>query len=118
MDGKHQSPLQISKSRRIKGFDENVGQLSLGVYVSHLNVPLLYIISQEVVFPLNISHLFMEDWIFATEMALVLSHMRETLSNLTPKSFMVCTIQRICEQQLTTATYSASVVDCATDDCF
>jgi hypothetical protein len=76
MDGKHQSPLQIRKSRRIKGFGENVGQLSLGVYVSHLNVPLLYIISQEVVFPLNISHLFVEDWIFATEMALVLSHMR------------------------------------------
>jgi hypothetical protein len=38
-------PLQISKSRRIKGFGENVGQLSLGVYISHLNVPLLYIIS-------------------------------------------------------------------------
>jgi hypothetical protein len=57
-------PLQISKSRRIKGFGENVSQLSLGVYVSHLNVPLLYMISQEVVSPLNMSHLFMEDWIF------------------------------------------------------
>jgi hypothetical protein len=75
-------------------------------------------VSQEVVSPLNISHLFMEDWILATEMALVLSHMRGTLSNLTPKSLMVCTIQRICEQQLTAATYSASVVDCATKDCF
>jgi hypothetical protein len=51
-------------------------------------------------------------------MALVLLHMRRTLSNLTPKSLMVCTIQRICEQQLATATYSASVVDCATEDCF
>jgi hypothetical protein len=29
----------------------------------------------------------------------------------------VCTIQKICEQQLVAATYSASVVDCATD-CF
>jgi hypothetical protein len=38
-------PPQISKPRRIKGFGENVGQLSLGVYVSHLNVPLLYMIS-------------------------------------------------------------------------
>jgi hypothetical protein len=38
----------------------------------------------------------------ATEMALVLSHMRGTLSNLTPKSLMVCTIQRICKQQLHT----------------
>jgi hypothetical protein len=38
----------------------------------------------------------------ATEMALVLSHMRRTLSNVTPKSLIVCTIQRICEQQLHT----------------
>jgi hypothetical protein len=29
-------PAQISKSRRIKGFGENIGQLSLGVYVSHI----------------------------------------------------------------------------------
>jgi hypothetical protein len=56
--------------------------------------------------------------ISATEMALVLSHMRGTLSNLTPKSLMVCTIQRIYEQQLAAATYSASVVDCTTEDCF
>jgi hypothetical protein len=66
MDGKHQSPSpsQISKSRRIKGFGENVGQLSLDVYISHLNVPLLYMISQKVVSPINMSHLFMKDWIF------------------------------------------------------
>jgi hypothetical protein len=111
-------PQQISKLRRIKVFGENVGQLSLGVYVSHLNAPLLYMISKKVVSPLNMSHLFMEDWILATEMALVLSHMRETLSNLTSKSLIVCTIQRICEQQLAAAIYSASVVDCATEDCF
>jgi hypothetical protein len=30
---------QISKLRRIKGFGENVGQLSLGVYIPHLNAP-------------------------------------------------------------------------------
>jgi hypothetical protein len=53
---------QISKSRRIKGFGENVGQLSLDV--PHLNVPLLYMIYQKVVSPLNMSHLFVEDWIF------------------------------------------------------
>jgi hypothetical protein len=57
-------PLQISKSRRIKRFSENVGQLSLDVYISHLNVPLLYMISQKVVSPFNMSHLFVEDWIF------------------------------------------------------
>jgi hypothetical protein len=58
------APSQISKSRRIKGFGENVGQLSLDVYIPNLNVPLLYMISQKVVSPLNMSHLFMEDWIF------------------------------------------------------
>jgi hypothetical protein len=54
-------PPQISKSRRIKGFGENVSQLSLGVYIPHLNVPFLYMISQKVVSSLNMSHLFMED---------------------------------------------------------
>jgi hypothetical protein len=53
-------PPQISKSRRIKWFGENVGQLSPGVYISHLNAPFLYMISQKVVSPLNISHLFVE----------------------------------------------------------
>jgi hypothetical protein len=57
-------PPQISKSRRINWFGENIGQLSLGVYVSHLNVPLLYMISQKVVSPLNMSHVFVEDCIF------------------------------------------------------
>jgi hypothetical protein len=51
-------------------------------------------------------------------MALVLSHLRGTLSIPTPKYFMVFTIQKICEQQLATATYSASVVDCAIEDYF
>jgi hypothetical protein len=58
------SPPQINKLRRIKGFGENVSQLSLGVYITHLNVPLLYMISQEVVSPLNMSHIFVEDWNF------------------------------------------------------
>jgi hypothetical protein len=37
---------------------------SLGVFVSHHNVSLLYVISQEVVSPLKVSHSFVEDWIF------------------------------------------------------
>jgi hypothetical protein len=61
MYGKHQSPLQISKSKRIKWFDENVKQLSLDVYIPHLNVLILYMISQKVVSPLNMSHLFVKD---------------------------------------------------------
>jgi hypothetical protein len=58
------NPLpQISKLRRIKGFGENVTQLPLCVYISHLNVSLLYMISQEVVSPLKVSHSFVKDWI-------------------------------------------------------
>jgi hypothetical protein len=38
----------------------------------------------------------------ATEMSLVLSHKRGTLSKITLKSLVVCTIQRILEQQLHT----------------
>jgi hypothetical protein len=53
-------PPQISKLRRIKGFGKNVGQLSLGVYISHFNASLLYVVSQEVVSALNMSHLFYE----------------------------------------------------------
>jgi hypothetical protein len=64
MDENTNFPLQISKSKRIKWFGENVDQLSLNVYIPHLNVPLLYMISQKVVSSLNMSHLFMEGWIF------------------------------------------------------
>jgi hypothetical protein len=38
----------------------------------------------------------------ATKMALMLSHTRGTLSKVTPKTLMVCTIHRIWEQQLYT----------------
>jgi hypothetical protein len=57
-------PPQISKVRSIEGFGEDIGQLSLGVYVSHLNVSLLYMISQVVVSPLMVSHSLVEGWIF------------------------------------------------------
>jgi hypothetical protein len=69
----------------------------LRVYVSHLNIFILYMVSQEgCLIPL------WETGFLAIEMALVLSHMRETLSKITPKSLMVCTIHRIWEPQLHT----------------
>jgi hypothetical protein len=58
-DGKHQSPPpQISKSRCLVKISANC------LYVSHLNISLLNVISQEVVSPLKVSHSFVEDWIF------------------------------------------------------
>jgi hypothetical protein len=110
-DGKHQSPPVDQQNEKNQGVWWRYGQLSLNVYVSHLNDSLLYMISQEVVSPLKVSHSFVEDWVLTIEMALVLSQIRETLSNLTPKSLMVCTIYEIWEQQLAAVTYSASVMD-------
>jgi hypothetical protein len=57
-------PPQSSKARRIKEFGENISQPSLGIDVSHLNISLHNVISQEVVSPLKVSHSFVEDWIF------------------------------------------------------
>jgi hypothetical protein len=58
------APPQISISRIIKGSSEDIGQLSLDVYVSHLNDSFLYVISQKVMSSLNMSHFFVEDMIF------------------------------------------------------
>jgi hypothetical protein len=57
-------PPQGSKARSIKGFGENIGELSLCINVSHLDVSLFNMVSQEVVSPLKVSHSFVEDWDF------------------------------------------------------
>jgi hypothetical protein len=46
-DGKHQSPLLPinQQSEKHRGFGEDIGQLSLRVYVSYLNVSIFYMIS-------------------------------------------------------------------------
>jgi hypothetical protein len=55
------SPSQGSKARSIKGFGENISELSLCINVSHLDVSLFNMVSQEVVSPLKVSHSFVED---------------------------------------------------------
>jgi hypothetical protein len=55
---------QISKTRSIEGFGEDISQLSHGIDVSHLNISFLNVISQEVVSPLMVFHSLVEDWIF------------------------------------------------------
>jgi hypothetical protein len=57
-------PPQSSKSRSIKGFGENISQLSLCINVSHLDISLFNMVSQEMVSPLKVSHSFVEDWVF------------------------------------------------------
>jgi hypothetical protein len=93
---------QSSNARSIKGFGENISQLSLCINVSHLNVSLFNMVSQKVVSPLKVSHSFMEDWVFGYRDGTgVVAHER-TLSKITLKSLMVCTIHRIWKQQLHT----------------
>jgi hypothetical protein len=58
------SPRKSAKREASEGFGEDIGQLSLGVYVSHLNISFLNVNCQEVVSPLKVSHSFVEDWIF------------------------------------------------------
>jgi hypothetical protein len=73
-------PIQISKARNIERFGEDISQLSLCVYVSHLNVSLLYMISQEVVSPFKVSHSLVEDWIFGYRDGTgVIAHKRNSL---------------------------------------
>jgi hypothetical protein len=61
-------PSQISKARRIKRFDEDISQLSLGIDISHLNISLLNsVISQEVMSPLKVSYSLVESWVFGLQ---------------------------------------------------
>jgi hypothetical protein len=62
--GKHQFPLQSSKARSIKEFGENISQLSICVNVSHLDISLFHMISQEVVSHFKVFHSFVEGWVF------------------------------------------------------
>jgi hypothetical protein len=54
-------PPQRSKMSCIKGFGENISQLPLYVNVSHLDISLFHMISQEVVSHIEVFHSFMED---------------------------------------------------------
>jgi hypothetical protein len=54
-------PPTKQQSEKHQGFGENIGQLSLSIDVSHLNISLLNVISQEVVSPLKVSHSFVQD---------------------------------------------------------
>jgi hypothetical protein len=96
-DGRHQSP----PPRIVANREASRGLVKISancLFVSmYLNVSLLYMISQEVVSPLKVSHFLWKTGFLATEMAMVLSHMRGTLSKITPKSLMVCRINRIYE---------------------
>jgi hypothetical protein len=95
-------PPQSSKARSIKGFGENINQLSLCINVSHLNISLFHMISQEVVSHFKMFDSFVEDWVFCYRDGTgVITH-EGTLSKITPTSLMVCRIHRIWEQQLHT----------------
>jgi hypothetical protein len=88
-------PLQSSKARSIKGFGENISQLSLCVNVSLLGISLFHMISQEVVLHFKVFHSFVEDKVFSHKDGNgVVTHEGNSL--------MLCTIHSILEQQLHT----------------
>jgi hypothetical protein len=75
-------PPQSNKARRVNGFGENVSQLSLCINISHLNISLVNVISQEVVYPLKVSYSFVEDWIFGYRDGTdVITHERNSLKD-------------------------------------
>jgi hypothetical protein len=58
-------PPQSNKARSMKGFGENISQLSLCVNVSHLDISLFHMISQEVESYFEVFHSLVEDWVFS-----------------------------------------------------
>jgi hypothetical protein len=48
----------------MKGFGENIRQLYLCINVSHLDISLFHMISQEEVSHFKVFHSFVEDWVF------------------------------------------------------
>jgi hypothetical protein len=108
-------PPQNSKVRSIKGFDENISQLSLYINISHLDVSLFNMVSQEVVSPFNVPHSFVEDWVFdyrdGTD---VVAHEGNSLKD---QSKVPHGVHNPYDLRIV-ATYSASMVDCAIEDCF
>jgi hypothetical protein len=54
---------QRSKTRRIEGFAENVGQLPLCVNKLHLYLPLLNKVSQKMVSHFNVFGSLMKNWV-------------------------------------------------------
>jgi hypothetical protein len=117
-DDKHQSPHKAAKREASRGL--------VKISANYRSV-LMYLISispfstwslKKWCFLLRYLILLWKTEFLAIEMALVLWHMRRTLSKITPKSLMVCTVYRIWEQQLAAATYSTSVVDWVTENYF
>jgi hypothetical protein len=73
-------PLQRSKTCRIKGFGENISQLTLCLNVSHLYISLLYMVSQEVVSHFYVFLSPMKNWALAQEYGSgAITHERNTL---------------------------------------
>jgi hypothetical protein len=89
------------KTSCIKGFGENISQLSLCINVSHLDVSIFNMVSQEVVSPLKVSHSFVEDLVFDyIDCTSVVAHEGNSLKDYSKVSLGVH--NRIWEQQLHT----------------
>jgi hypothetical protein len=115
MDGKQQFPpanQQIEKNQGVWWRCRSIVSRCLCI---SSQCPPFYMISQKVVSPLNMSHIFVEDWIFRYwDGTVVIAHEGDSLK---PHS-KICHGVHYPKNLWVVATYSASVVDCATEDCF
>jgi hypothetical protein len=55
--------MQRRKMSRVRGFGENISQLSLCINVSHLYISPLYMVSQEVVSHFYVLHCPRKNWV-------------------------------------------------------
>jgi hypothetical protein len=104
-DGKHQAPPPLRKSTNreaLRGLVKiSVNCLFVSMYLISISPFSTWSLRKWCLLSRCLILLWKTRFL-ATEMTLVLSHMRGTLSKLTPKSLMVCIIHRIWEQLIHT----------------
>jgi hypothetical protein len=112
-DGKNLVPPIKKQKSRIMGFGEDISQLSLCINVFHLYISLLYMISQEVVSHFYVLRSPMKNWVLGwAHGTRAITHEGNTLVGHSIISHGMHYLKNLGA----TATYSASVVDCAIED--
>jgi hypothetical protein len=115
MDGKHQVPPQRSKTNLIKGFDKDISQLPLCRNVFHFYISLFNMVSQEVGSHFYVFYSPMKNWIFGLAYGTgAISHKWNSHVGHSVISHGMYYPKNLGAVE---ATYSTSVVDCATVVC-
>ena len=100
----------MCKSRLIKGFGENVSQLSMGINVAQIDVAFLRMVTKKVKANINMLGPRMQHRILVNSYGIRAITKQRHLMKIQAKSHKVDIIHNNCEQQLAAVTYSAYVV--------